>query len=37
VSKEDGIARVTFAVEMDFDLASGESAEWRRLKVANLE
>ncbi len=37
ISKYDGTARVRFAVEMDFDLASGKSTEWRRLKVANME
>ena len=37
VSKYQGTAKVTFAVEMDFDLASGASEEWRRLRIANLE
>jgi hypothetical protein len=37
ISKYEGIARVTFAVEMGFDLVSGKSAEWQRLKVANFE
>jgi hypothetical protein len=37
VSKYQGIAKVTFAVEMDFDLASGASEEWQRLRIANLE
>lgn len=37
ISRYNGIAKATFAVEMDFDLASGTSAEWRRLKIANME
>jgi hypothetical protein len=32
-----GTPRVTFAVKMQFDLASGHSEEWQRLKVADLE
>jgi hypothetical protein len=37
VSKYEGIAKVTFALEMNFDLASGASEEWQRLRIANLE
>ncbi|HZR71400.1 hypothetical protein [Bradyrhizobium sp.] len=37
VSKYQGITKVTFAVEMGFDLASGEAKEWRRLGIANYE
>jgi len=37
VSKYQGIAKVTFAVEMDFDLASGASEQWQRLRIGNLE
>ena len=37
VSKYTGIAKVTFAVEMGFDLASGKAEEWQRLRVASLE
>jgi hypothetical protein len=37
VSKHQGIAKVTFAVEMGFDLASGGAEEWRRLRIANYE
>ena len=37
VSKCHGIAKVTFAVEMDFDLASGASEEWQRLRIADFE
>jgi len=28
---------VMFAVEMDYDLTSGKSQEWQRLKIANME
>lgn len=37
VSKWQGIAKVTFAVEMGFDLASGRAEEWHRLRIANFE
>jgi hypothetical protein len=37
VSKYQGIAKVTFAVEMGFDLASGGAEEWRRFRIANYE
>jgi len=37
VSKYQGIAKVTFAVEMNFDLASGASEEWQRLRIAHWE
>lgn len=29
--------KVTFAVEMQFDLESGRSEEWHRLKISNME
>jgi hypothetical protein len=34
---DDGIPRVRFAIEMEFDLASGRPKEWQRLNVANFE
>jgi hypothetical protein len=37
VSRYKGVSTVTFAVEMGFDLQSGKSDEWQRLKVENLE
>jgi hypothetical protein len=37
VSREDGVARVTFAVEMQFSLDSGRPEEWQRLRTANFE
>jgi len=37
VSKYGGVAQVTFAVEMQFDLGSGNTEEWQRLKIANFE
>ncbi len=37
ISKRKGLTNVTFAIEMGFDLDSGRSAEWQRLKVANME
>ena len=37
VSRRDGVAHVTFAVEMQFSLESGKSEEWQRLKIANFE
>jgi len=37
VSRHDGVAQVTFAVEMRFSLESGRSEEWQRLKSADLE
>jgi hypothetical protein len=37
VSKYEGIARVTFAVEMGFDLATGKAEEWQRLRIQGLE
>jgi hypothetical protein len=33
----EGRTNVTFAVEMQFDFASGQSVEWQRLKIANFE
>jgi hypothetical protein len=37
VSRRGGIARVTFAVEMRFDLGSGRAEEWQRLRIADLQ
>ena len=37
VSRHNGVAQVTFAVEMQFGLKSGRSEEWQRVKIANLE
>ncbi|HEX5082076.1 MAG TPA: hypothetical protein VFY40_08520 [Blastocatellia bacterium] len=37
VSKYKGVTQVSFAVKMMFDLESGESPEWQRLKIANFE
>lgn len=37
VSRNDGETRVTFAIEMTFDLESGRSREWQRLRVENFE
>jgi hypothetical protein len=37
VSRYKGISKVGFAVEMAFDLQTGKSEEWQRLKIANLE
>jgi hypothetical protein len=37
VSRWNGGARVTFAVEMVFDLKSGKAKQWQRLKDADLE
>jgi hypothetical protein len=37
VSRRGGVTRVTFAVEMQFDLGSGRAEEWQRLRIANLE
>ena len=37
VSRYEGAARVTFEVEMEFNLESGEPNEWQRLKIANFE
>jgi len=37
VSRYKSVTQVSFAVEMMFDLESGESPEWRRLKIANFE
>lgn len=33
----DGTARVTFAVEMQFDLGSGKAQEWERLRIADFD
>jgi len=37
LSRYNGVAQVTFAVEMAFELESGKSQEWQRLKIANFE
>ncbi len=37
VSKYGGVSKVTFAVEMAFNLDSGKSREWLRLGIANFE
>jgi hypothetical protein len=37
VSRLDGVARVTFAVEMQFGLDSGSPDDWQRSRIANLE
>lgn len=37
ISKYDGVPKVTFAVEMGFNLDSGKADEWQRLKIANFE
>lgn len=37
VSRYDGQARATFAVEMRFGLESGRPEDWRRMTIANFE
>ena len=37
VSKEEGVTRVAFDVEMAFDFESGRPLEWRRLEREELE
>ncbi|WP_020475665.1 hypothetical protein [Zavarzinella formosa] len=37
VSSDGGKPRLTFAVEMRFDLESGQPTEWRRLNVTDME
>ena len=37
VERWEGKTKVTFAVEMQFDFASGQPTEWQRLRVANFE
>lgn len=37
VTRNNGTVNVTFAVEMAFDLDSGATPEWLRLKIANME
>jgi hypothetical protein len=37
VSKYDGMARVSFAIEMQFGLDSGRPEEWQRLRIADFE
>jgi hypothetical protein len=36
-SRHGGTTRVTFAVEMPFDLDSGKVQDWQRLRIGNLE
>jgi hypothetical protein len=33
VSKYQGIAKVTFAVEMEFDLVTGKTPQWQRVSI----
>ena len=37
LSRYKDVTQVRFAVEMIFDLESGGSEEWERLKIANFE
>jgi hypothetical protein len=37
VSRNRGISKVTFAVEMAFSLDSGKSADWQRLRTVDFE
>ena len=37
VARYEGRTKVTFAVEMEFELSSGKAVDWRRSKVSNLE
>lgn len=37
VHRQGGITRVRFDVQMEFDLATGECPEWKRLRVIDLE
>ena len=37
VAQRQGIAEVTFAVPMKFDLQSGEPEDWRRVRVKKME
>lgn len=37
IGRWEGKTDVAFAVEMQFDFASGQPKEWQRLKIANLE
>jgi hypothetical protein len=37
LSKTGGVVRVTFAVEMEFDLESGKPKDWQRLGIADFE
>jgi hypothetical protein len=37
VSRWGGVARATFAVEMQFGLDTGKPEDWQRLRTANLE
>ncbi|OWK45718.1 hypothetical protein [Fimbriiglobus ruber] len=37
LARRGGVTRVTFAVEMQFDLGSGKPEEWQRLRIANME
>jgi len=35
--RRDGATRITFAIEMEFDLGSGKPEDWQRQKIANFE
>lgn len=35
--RSGGVSRVRFAVEMEFDLASGGPADWQRLRIGHFE
>lgn len=35
--KENGVAKITFAVEMSFDLLSGKANDWQRVSNTNLD
>lgn len=37
LSRYEGVSKVTFAVDMGFDLQSGKPAEWERLRIQNFE
>jgi hypothetical protein len=37
VWREDGVNKIVFAVEMTFDLKTGKSKEWQRLRISNFE
>lgn len=37
VSRSNGVARVTFAVEMQFDLETGSSKQWQRPPIADFD
>jgi hypothetical protein len=37
VSRHEGVLRVSFDVEMEFDLVTGKPEEWERRRIANFE